>query len=470
MWEWMRVLGIGLILLFLFVLASRLPMARPKAAFFIWFLVLASESIFFRSVGDYANLLVFQGQFPGAAYGEAFSNILCIVVVLLFGLSICQYFGGLFTGDYKWLTLFAIVCLASCIYAPRSLYGLAWAIKLCLVVLLIGLCASQVRDFRDTVSFLRFTSWGYILIVLVPVVLGFLGASAFDDEGRMSPIISPDALGPNAGAVFLLALTLYSRVKGEGQRITAILAGSAAFIVMVLAGSKTGILSAIFAGALFFALRRRVGSAFGYVAIAIALVCILALSTPLGSYFARYQESGQAGSFTGRTLLWNAVIPAIRQKPILGYGYLASTFVGIQVNAVQWDAPQLHNGFLEVLYNNGLIGFIPILMINVVIVRNLIRVLWRAPSAGSIYRVGAGCLAVYSHLFINGFFNASFGGKVRPPFILLIGLVLVSNKLLELVTANNPVQDLNAEPVTVDALLRQATTGKLWERNEAEQH
>ncbi len=73
-------------------------------------------------------------------------------------------------------------------------------------------------------------------------------------------------------------------------------------------------------------------------------------------------------------------------------------------------------------------------------------------------------------LFINGFFNASFGGKVRPPFILLIGLVLVSNKLLELVTANNPVQDLNAEPVTVDALLRQATTGKLWERNEAEQH
>lgn len=125
-------------------------------------------------------------------------------------------------------------------------------------------------------------------------------------------------------------------------------------------------------------------------------------------------------------------MPAIWHQPILGHGYLASTFVQFQVNGVDWPAPQLHNGFVEVLYNNGLIGLIPILVINFVIARNLIQVLRRAPSTGAIYRLGAGCLALYAHLFLNGLFNASFGGRVRPPFILLLSLVLVSNKLLEL--------------------------------------
>jgi O-antigen ligase len=461
MWESMRVLGVGVVLLFLLVWSFRSPMARSKTAFFIWGMVLASECIFFRSGDETANALAFQGQFPTAAYGEVLTCVLCLVTVMFLWAPVRRYLGRLFTGDYKWLTFFAIVCVASCVYAPRSAYGLAWSIKLCLVALLLALCSTQVHDFRDTVCFLRFTFWGYTLVVLLPVILGLLSDSPFDDEGRMSPIVSPDALGPNAGAVFLLALTLFSRVKDEGLRRSAIFVGTGAFLVMILAGSKTGILAALFAGTLFFVVRRRVGSAFGYVGIAILLLCVLALSTPLGSYFSNYADSGAAGSFSGRTLLWSAVIPAIRQKPILGHGYLASTFVEFQVNAVRWAAPHLHNGFIEVLYNNGLIGLVPIIMINVVIVKNLIRVLRRAPSDGAIYRLAAGCLAVWAHLFINGFFNASFGGKARPPFMLLIGLVLVSNKLLEFVPLPQRTAaytTLKAEPVTSGDLLPAAPT------------
>jgi exopolysaccharide production protein ExoQ len=360
-----------------------------------------------------------------------------------------RHLGRLFTGDYKWLTLFAVVVVASCAYSPRPAYSLAWSIKLCLVASLVVLCSIRMRDFRDIVSFLRFTLWGYTLVVFLPVALGLLSGSPFDDEGRMSTIVSPDALGPNAGALMLLALTLYSRVKDDRLSKSAILVGTGAFVVMILAGSKTGILGALFAGILFFVLRRRVGSAVGYVGIGGLLLIVLALSTPLGSYFLHYRDAGEAGSFSGRTVLWSAVMPTIRHNLILGHGYLASTFVAIQVNAVRWAAPQLHNGFIEVLYNNGLIGFIPLVMINVVIVRNLFRVLRRAPSTSAIYRVAAGCLAVFAHLFIDGFTNASaFGGKVRQPFILLIGILLVSNKLLELVSANDALQNMKAEAVT----------------------
>lgn len=432
LWQSMRVAGVGVIILFLFVW-SCFPTKRPKTAFVIWWLVLLSGYIFFRSGDLYANADAFEGRFPAAVYSEVLAWILYLVAVLIFWVPVRQYLGRLFAGDYKWLTLFAIVCVASCAYAPRSLFALAWAFKLSVIVLLLVLCSTQIHDFRDIVSFLRFTFWAYALVVLVPVVLGFLSGSPFDDDGRMSTIVNSDALSADAAAVSVLALTLYSRVKNEGLRTSAVLVGTASFVLAILAGGKAGIIGGVFAGVLFLVVRRRFGSALGYVGIAILLACVLAISTPLGSYFSHYKESGQATTLTGRTLLWSAVMPAIRQKPILGHGYLASTFVQFQVNAVSWAAPHLHNGFVEVLYNNGLIGFIPLLLINFVIVRNLIEVLRRVPSTDAIYRVGAGSLALYAHLFLNGLFNASFGGRVRPPFILLLSLVLVSNKLLELV-------------------------------------
>ncbi len=437
-WESVRVLGVGVVLLFLFVWAFRLPTERPRPAFVIWWLVLVSGCIFFRQGDIYANAAAYEGQFPAQVYSEILGWLLCLGAMLVLWAPIRRQLGRLFMGDYKWLTLFAIVCIASCAYAPRTMFGLAWAFKLSVVVLVLVLCSTEMHDFRDTVTFLRFSFWAYALVVLLPVVLGFLSGSPFDDEGRMSTIVNPDALSADAGTVCLLALTLYSRVKGEGLRKSAIVVGTLALVVAILGGGKAGIIAGVFAAVLFFILRGRFGSAVGYVAGAFVLACVLALSTPLGSYLTTYKESGQGATLTGRTLLWSAVMPAIRQKFLLGHGYLASTFVEFQVNAVQWGASHLHNGFVEVMYNNGLVGLILIVMINVVILRNLVRVLRRVPSTSAVYRVAAGCLALYAHLFINGQFNASFGGRVRPPFILLLSLVLVSNKLVELASRPEP--------------------------------
>jgi len=432
MWQSMRVAGVGIVLLFLFVWACG-PTRRPKTAFVIWWLVLVSGCIFFRSGDLSANVEAFEGRFPAAVYSEVLAWILYLLAAFVFWVPVRQHLGRFFTGDYKWLTFFAIVCIASCVYAPRSLFALAWAFKLAVVVVLLVLCSTVMRDLGDTVSFLRFTFWAYVLVVLLPVVLGFVSGQPFDDEGRMSTIVNPDALSADAAAVSVLALTLFSRVKGEGLRTSAVLVGTGAFVIAILAGGKAGIIGGVFAGVLFLVMRRRFGTAVGYLGIAILLACLLALSTPLGSYFSQYREAGKVATLTGRTVLWNAVMPAIRQSPILGHGYLASTFVQFQVNDVDWAAPQLHNGFMEVLYNNGLLGLIPIVFINFVIARNLINVLRRAPSTSAIYRIGAGCLALYVHLFLNGMSNASFGGRIRPPFILLLSLVLVSSKLVELV-------------------------------------
>ena len=442
-WESLRVMGVGIILLSIFHFSAE----RLKPAFVIWWLVLVSECIFFREGDVYSNADAFQGTFPTAAYGEVVGWILCFLAVLVCSARVRGYFIRLFSGDYKWLTLFALLCVGSSIYAPRTMLALVWSFKLTLAVLAIVLCSTQIHDFRDTVSFLRFTFWGYVIIVLQPVVIAMMRGALFDEEGRMSTIVSPNALSPNAGVVLLLALTLFSKRKGEGLYKSAILLGIVACVVMILAGSKTGILAGIFAGGLFYCVCRRFGSGLGYIAATAVLIGMLALTTPLGSYFHTYSEGAGADTFSGRTLLWSAVMPAIRQKPILGHGYMSSEFVAFQVNAVGWAAPHLHNGFLEALYNNGVPGLLVILAICIVIPRNLYRVLRRAPSTDPIYRIGAGCLALYAFLLINGLFNSSFGGKATAPFMVLLALVVVSNKLLEL--ASRP--SANGEPTRLDA-------------------
>jgi O-antigen ligase len=428
-WESLRVIGVGILLLSIL----RFRVGHLKPVFVIWWLVLVSECIFFRETGsDDAVAAAFKGSFPTAAYGEVVSWTLCLLTMLLCLGSVRSYFSRLFAGDYKWLTLFAMACVGSCIYAPRPAFALVWGFKLTLVVLLLLLCSTQIQDVRDIVSFLRFTFFAYVIVVLQPVIISMFRGQMFDEEGRMSMVVNPDALSADAGAVFVLALTLFSRVKNEGLRITAVVFGATGFVVMILAGGKAAIVSGLFAGALFFLLRKGFGSTLGFVVATAVAALLLASFTPLGDYFLHYGSGGNAATLSGRTLLWSAVIPAILQKPILGHGYVASTFIVFQVNQVIWAAPQLHNGFLEASYNNGFVGLLLILMINIVIPRNLYRVLRRSPPTDPIYRIGAGCLALYALLLINGFFNASFGGRARPPFILLLSLVLISDKLVKL--------------------------------------
>jgi exopolysaccharide production protein ExoQ len=427
-WESLRVIGVGIVLLCVFHFHGE----RLKPAFVIWWLVLISECIFFREGDEYSNTYAFQGKFPLAAYGEVVGWILCFLAVLISSARVRGYFGRLFAGDYKWPMLFAMLALASCIYAPRPLLAMVWAFKLTLAVLVIWLCATQIHNLRDTVSFLSFTFWAYAIIVLQPVVVAIFQGVLFDEEGRMSTVVSPNALSPNAGVWVLLALTLYSNRKGEGLRKSAIVFGLVACVIMILAGSKTGILAGIFAGGLFYFLRGRVGSAMSYIAATAILIAALASATPLGDYFHHYTASSGADTFSGRTILWSAVMPTIRQKPILGHGYLSSEFVEFQVNAVEWAAPHLHNGFLEAVYNNGVPGLGVIVVICFIIPTNLYRVLRAASSTDPIYRIAAGCLALYAFLLINGFFNSSFGGKATAPFMLLLSLVVVSNKLLEI--------------------------------------
>ena len=167
---------------------------------------------------------------------------------------------------------------------------------------------------------------------------------------------------------------------------------------------------------------------FGWLVGAFALGCVIFAVTPLSTYFSTYQEQGQLSTLTGRTELWKAVRPEIIAHPILGHGYLASKFVPDDVEVPIEQTGNMENGFLEALYNNGLVGLIILVIIHLSIVRALWRVM-RSPPNKNVHLLGAGCWAIYTNLLIAGQFNSIFGGAARPQFMLLLGLVVVSEAL-----------------------------------------
>src|SRR5580698_1172607 len=391
-WEMLRIFGVLLVLMGAFYF----PVEAPKPAFVIWWVMMIGECIFFREGDANSNANAYAGNFPTAAYGEALAWIMCLLAVLLLSARVRGFFAQLFKGDFKWNTLFAAMCVVSCAYTPRFSLGAVWAFKISLIVMLLWACSTRMHTLDDTVSFLRFNVYAYVVIILL-----------------------------------LMCLAIFSKRKGEGMFKSAMFWGVVGLAVMILAGSKTGVLACVFAGVIFYILQGRLGTAFTFMAAIAALAMILILTTPLGDYMHLYQDRAGAESFSGRTILWKAVIPEIEHKPIQGHGYMASEFIMFQVNAVGWAAPHLHNGFLESLYNSGFVGFTFLMMMMWVIPKNLVKVMRRVPKDEYLYRLATRTLALFFFLAINGFFNSSFGGKCTPPFMSMMALVVVSQKLLE---------------------------------------
>lgn len=71
---------------------------------------------------------------------------------------------------------------------------------------------------------------------------------------------------------------------------------------------------------------------------------------------------GKDPSLTGRTPMWNAVVSALLERPWLGYGYSAfwlpwdNSPSAPVIQALQWETPNAHNGFLDLALQLGILG------------------------------------------------------------------------------------------------------------------
>jgi O-antigen ligase len=214
-------------------------------------------------------------------------------------------------------------------------------------------------------------------------------------------------------------------------------------IVMLLAGGKTGIAGCIFASVAFFLLQGKLKAAARFLLILLAVGGLVVAFTPLGTYLKFYVSSGQAESFTGRSEVWAAGWQLIKAKIILGRGFMSSRFLSYKIS-VDWMPNHLHNGFLEVMYNNGLIGLGVILMMQGWLVRNLVGVMKAVEYDNPLHQLAVGCFAVYLDILLNGLVSRTFGSRPDGTIMILFSLVFVSDRLLAAARKKAEVREMPA--------------------------
>jgi O-antigen ligase len=385
------------------------------ASLVTWVFLMVSETIFshFQTTASAAG-----GHVDPSAYYQAASWILSFFALAFMSCFRAAYLRRLFVGPLKWASIFAIVAVLSCPLSPIPLYSLALSFKLCVIVLALCAIGEAIEDETGISRFFAALFLGTLIIVLAEFLGPFLGPGPAFRGDRLGAMIG---LSGTCGMLLILSI-LFLWIKKNPWFL---LCGVYSVVVMMLAGTKGGIVASFVSLMMFFLLLKKPAQAIA-VSFGFAIIFILCVVfTPLGQSLEKYSESGNATTLTGRTNLWDAAWPEIKAHPIFGHGYRASRFLSEEIQGAFAEAGNMHDSFLEVLYNNGLAGLIPIALINVFIVLNLRRVLIRPPTLQLRYYAAA-ALALYIHLFVWGIISVTFGGAPDNRFMTLFALLLIS--------------------------------------------
>jgi exopolysaccharide production protein ExoQ len=388
------------------------------ATLVIWTFLMVSEGIFVH-VGATASAV--GGHFDATAYYEATSWGLCFLAL---GFLTCfrpLYLWSLFRGQLKWVALFAVIAVLSCPLSPNFFYSLTMAFKLSVVVLTLLAMAESIDDEAGIAKLFTALLVGALILAVAGTITPFLGPGHAFKGARFGAVIG---LSGTAGFLLLLSVLYLLLKKSPWFLLTAVFSLS----IMLLAGGKGGIAATLVALIMFFVMLKRAGQA---ILVCIGLTTILTLFiafTPVGDALQKYNQSENGSTLSGRTNLWTAVVPEIKRKPILGHGYRASRFVSSEVEGAFAEAGHIHNAFLEVLYNNGIVGLIPILIMNFLIVINLGKVI-KLPIPPDIRYYATAALALYMHLLLWGLTAPTFGGTPDHRFMIFFAVLLVSIRL-----------------------------------------
>jgi O-antigen ligase len=423
--------------LLLFPLCVMLAVAKAKGAtagqvtfavaLLLWWFLLLSDQWFDRA-SDADNL--YQAQYSVDAYGEVVTWLIVFLILALISIAKPDYLGKLGRGSYKWVALFVTSSLVACAYSPSRSYSAGWWCKLFVVALVLALCTNCMEKISQIRAFLWSTMWGLLLVCMLAV-----GSALADPttlfagiEGRLNA--DPVVLSGTASCLLIVSLILNSLHARLWLKLISLFA----VVTTIISFGKTGIVAGAVSASIFFLLQKKLASSLlvlvGVGALAAVLVATI---TPLGNYFATYHGGAK---LSGRTEIWKTALPAIKQKPIVGHGYLASKFMFKEQRGAD-VASHLHNGFLDTLYNNGAIGLGLLLALHGTILGNLYRArkrlsAWTGKETDDFRQANVllmGGFALYLDLLIYGCFTPAFGGRTTDHFMVFLSIVGLSMAL-----------------------------------------
>ncbi len=157
---------------------------------------------------------------------------------------------------------------------------------------------------------------------------------------------------------------------------------------------------------------------------------------------------------SGRTIAWPFVIDKIKESPITGYGKEAMIRSGLSSYlwlTFQEGFPHPHNMYLQWMFDNGVIGMIPVLIFYLLILKYSFS-LFRDTRSPVFVFVGGASLSLILALFIAGFGSQTFYPREGSVAMWCItGLMLRVYLLRKQASEKIDKTDL-ANPITVNTL------------------
>nr|MDJ0514345.1 O-antigen ligase family protein [Methyloceanibacter sp.] len=148
--------------------------------------------------------------------------------------------------------------------------------------------------------------------------------------------------------------------------VLAVIAGI--LVCLILCNSATAISVALGLAIIWFTVEKisvKNSSLFYLAYVTVLLFSVLLPFIDLGGNDVQLLGLDRDASFTGRDKLWEHAIPAILDRPILGYGY--HTFFSMDPFSPAWEfwahfdylrVASLHNSGMEILASLGIVGFL----------------------------------------------------------------------------------------------------------------
>ena len=309
--------------------------------------------------------------------GSTITQFFALFVVMLWSLRNLSRMPGIVRALLPYLAIIAL-CFASIRWSGYPYNSLRRSVTLTVCVFYgaylydqLGL-EGMIRLFMRTAIFLGALS--FIVYFVMPRVGRDTG------EGYTGAMRGVFAAKNTAGMAMLLALScgLYLGSLPGANRLLA--AGSlfVVFVMLVMTKSASSMLIALTVIGLGSRLWLRSPQARLLWNAAALFVVILVLFTLVFWPDQVLPLLGRDSSLTGRTPLWEESFKMIAKRPLLGYGYSGfwnadSRDVQYMWRVIGWNAPNGHDGYIDIMLQIGMIGLLFYLMMWLVLIASAVR-------------------------------------------------------------------------------------------------
>ena len=263
------------------------------------------------------------------------------------------------------LLLYGVTGIFSTLISPFTYFTLYKAVEMVVVATVLFATFARAKDsFKETKRYIDLTLFLYLLLLLTecisaifkpdlafrayPTLFGYLFYGAF-------PHMDTDGLGFVSTIVTFSCMHRMLNADNRSEKKLYLCLGLFAMVLLFLVQARTSIFGFLAATLLVFFLAGRIKLLMFLAPI--LLLLLLFHSENIVQYFLRGSSEEMFLTMSGRTHAWQHAWRMFLKEPLLGYGFAATGFSIISMNAV--GGMSVFNSFVECLVNSGVIGFIP---------------------------------------------------------------------------------------------------------------